>query len=107
MNIRRTSANSWPLSSTNRLHFAGGRNYGGGTIVDDDDIVFVAFLEPPLAADQRRLGDVLGRERRHAGTVPLHVTDDRVEVRVSDRFDGGLGVAALWGALEHVNGDFE
>ena len=32
-------------------------------VVGDDDIVF-AVLEPPLTADERRLGDVLGRERR-------------------------------------------
>src|SRR6187399_2880248 len=39
----------------NRLHLAGNGNGGEGFVVDDDDVVFVAFLEPPLATDERRL----------------------------------------------------
>ena len=47
-------------------------------------------LEPPLAADQRRLGDVLRREGRQLLAVPVDVADDGVEVGRGDRRDGRL-----------------
>src|SRR5262245_1127205 len=48
--------------SADRLHLAGCRNDRRGAVVGDHDVVLVALLEPPLAADQRRLGHVLFRE---------------------------------------------
>jgi hypothetical protein len=47
-------------------------------VVGNDDIVLVAILDPPLAADEYGLGHVLRREGRHALAVPLHMTNDRV-----------------------------
>src|SRR5262249_30352298 len=49
--------------SGNRLHLAADRNCRRQLVVGDHDVV-LAVLEAPLAADERRLGDVLGGERR-------------------------------------------
>src|ERR1035441_8006518 len=50
--------------SAQQLHFPANRNLRGQAVLGDDNFVFIA-VQPPLAADQRRLGDVLRRERRH------------------------------------------
>ena len=38
----------------------------GGLIVDNDDGVFSVAAEPPLTADERRLGDIVAGERRQS-----------------------------------------
>jgi hypothetical protein len=54
------------LESADRLHRAAGRDRRLIGIVDDDEIVAAAILEPPLAADQRRLADVAGGKWRQS-----------------------------------------
>src|SRR5262245_14161775 len=65
--------------SGDRLHLAADGDGRRRPVVGDDDIIF-AVLEAPLAADQRRLGDVLGGERRQVRAVPLHLADDGIEM---------------------------
>ena len=52
-----------PISSSD-LHLPAKRNLLRLSVLGDDHFVLVA-VEPPLTADQRRLGDVLRGERRH------------------------------------------
>src|ERR1700722_16978014 len=46
------------------LHFAGRGNLGRGRVFDDHQLEAAAGFLPPLAADERRLADVLRCERR-------------------------------------------
>src|SRR6266446_8481256 len=85
---------------TDRLHLAGDRDGGRGLVVGDDDLVLVAVLDAPLAADERRLGDVLGRKGRQVRAIPCHLADHRVEVGGGDRRERRLAVADLRSALE-------
>src|SRR5215470_20119200 len=56
-------------SLPDRLHLAGDRDGGRGLVVGDDDLVLVAVLDAPLAADERSLGDVLGRKGRQVRAI--------------------------------------
>ena len=85
-----------------RLHLAADRDGGRRPVVGDDDIVAVAVLDAPLAADQRCLGHILGGERRQSGAVPLHLPHNRIEVGCGDRLHRRSGIADLGGALENV-----
>ena len=58
------------MALPDRLHLAADRDVRRGFVVGDDDVVLVAAAQPPLAADQRRLGDVLLRERRQVLVAP-------------------------------------
>src|SRR6476646_10508885 len=68
--LRRARSARLALISTDRLHFTAGRNVGSSPVLGDHDVVLVAVLDPPLPADQRRLGDVFRREWRQVGSVP-------------------------------------
>src|ERR1700751_4818183 len=87
------------------LHLAADRDCRRRAVVGDDDIV-LAILEPPLAADQRGLGDVLGGEWRQVRTTPLQLAYDRVEIGRSNRRSKRLGVAVRR-TLEHIDRDLE
>src|SRR5262245_4995729 len=87
------------------LHLAGNGDRRRRLVVGDDDII-LAVLEPPLAADERRLGDVLGSERRQVGAAPLHLADDGIEIGGGNGRGDRLAVA-IRRALEHVYRDFE
>ena len=84
---RRSHASRGRSRSGDRLHLAAHRNLRRRLVVDDDEIVLAVVLQPPLAADERRLGDVLGGEGRQVGAVPLHRAGDRVEIGRDDRGD--------------------
>src|ERR1700683_2899681 len=55
---------------SDRLHLAADRNFRRRFVVGDDDVVFAAVAQAPLAADQRRLGDVFRGEWRQVFFVP-------------------------------------
>src|SRR6266478_9697272 len=94
------------LPSTDRLHFAAGRNVRGGSVVGDDDVVLVAFLYAPLPADQRRLCNVFCGEWRQVRSVPQYLADHGIEIGRRDRSDHGFGIA-LRRALERIDGNLE
>ena len=56
------------------------RNVRRGLVVGDDEIVAATVLQPPLAADERRLGDVFRREWRQLGAIPGDRPDQRVSL---------------------------
>src|SRR6476660_8479124 len=49
-NLRRARSALLALPSTDRLHFAAGRNVRRCPVVGDDDLVFIAVLDAPLPA---------------------------------------------------------
>src|SRR5262245_35442922 len=82
-------------ASGDRLHLAAHRDVGGCLVLGDDDVVAVAVPDPPLAADEAGLGDVLGGDGRNTLAVPLDVADHGVELRGPDRLYRRPGVADL------------
>src|SRR5712664_198443 len=105
-NLHRASSARLALPSTDRLHFAAGRNVRGSSVVGDDDVVLVAVLHAPLPADQRRLCNVFCGEGRQIRSVPLYLADHGIEIGRRDRADHGLGIA-LGRALERIDGNLE
>ena len=71
--------------SRDRLPSCRRRNVRRRLVVGDDQIVAATVLQPPLAADERRLGDVLGRKWRQVRAVPGDRPDQRVELGRGDR----------------------
>src|ERR1700723_954831 len=92
--------------SAQQLHFAANRNLRRVAVLDDDNFVFVA-VQPPLAADQRGLGDVLRRKRWHLVGAESDRTDHRIEFGGADRLGQRSAVGRILGALERIDGDFE
>src|ERR1700730_8622879 len=92
-NLRRACSVRLVLLSTDRLHLAAGRNVWRSPVVGDDDVVFIAVLHAPLAADQRCLCDVFRGEWRQVRSVPLYLADHGIEIGRGDRSDQGFGIA--------------
>src|ERR1700722_14055740 len=92
--------------SAQQLHFPANRNLRRLAVLDDDNFVFVA-VQPPLAADQRRLGDVLRRERRHLVRAESDRTDDGIEFGGADRLGQRGAVRRILGALQRIDGHLE
>src|SRR5208283_5663740 len=77
--------NSVELTSADRLHLTAGRDFRSGLVVGNDDVVLVATTQPPLTADERRLGDVLLGKRRQVLLSPFDTSDHSVEFGRGDR----------------------
>src|SRR6202161_2280712 len=92
--------------SAQGLHFPANGNLRCLAVLGDDNFVFIA-VQPPLAADQRRLGDVLRRKRRHLVGAESDRTDDGIEFGGADRFRYCSAVGRILGALERIDGHLE
>src|SRR5208283_2168149 len=85
--------NSVDPTSADRLHVTAGRDFRSGLVVGNDDVVLVATAQPPLTADERRLGDILLGERRKVLLSPFDMPDHSVESGRGDRVHDRLVVA--------------
>src|ERR1700733_10716113 len=94
-------------TSGDRLHLAADRYFRRGFFVGDDDVVFIAVSQPPLAADQRGLGDIFLRKRRQVLAVPGDVADHGVELGRGDRFHDILVVADIARTLGDIDRKLE
>src|ERR1700733_10742228 len=88
----RAALNADDHGSSDRFHVAADWDLRRGLVVGDDDFVLVAVTQAPLAADERRLGDVLLREWRQVLLSLFDVPDDRGELGRGDRLDDRLVV---------------
>src|ERR1700722_8947957 len=92
--------------SAQQLHFPAHGDLRCLAVFDDDHVVFFA-VQPPLAADQRLIGDVLRRERRYLVGAERDRTDDGIELGGADRLCEGCAIGRILCALERIDGDLE
>ncbi len=91
---------------TQRLHFTAQRNLRRLLVLRNHHVVLVA-VEPPLATDQRCLGDVLRGERRHLVGTECDLANDGVEPGGTDRFCERSAIGGIIRSFDGVDGDLE
>jgi hypothetical protein len=95
-----------PYAVWNQLdlfHRAAGRDRRLIGIVDDDEVVAAAVLQPPLAADKRRLADVAGGEWRQPAPLNAIGPTMVLKVRGGDCLGHRIAIAGIVDPAHHVD----